>query len=160
MSAVPQTNMLAALARLPMDEAPWQLSFELWTQAEAQRWRAAMAISSKGRLALLADREREPLLQQRIEARLRRALRWVACPAGEIDALLGAGEAGFRALQDLDEGIADSSAGEQAQELSALKLSEQASPVVRLLDATLYDALQDGASDVHFETHLRGLKIR
>ena len=39
-------------------------------------------------------------------------------------------------------------------------MSEQASPVVRLLDATLYDALQDGASDVHIECTARGALIR
>jgi general secretion pathway protein E len=109
---------------------------------------------------LLADREREPLLQRRLEGRLQRAVRWVVCPATEIEVMLGAGESDFRALQALDEGFGESPSGEQTQELSALNLSEQASPVVRLLDATLHDALQDGASDVHFETHPRGLAIR
>ncbi|WP_310389765.1 GspE/PulE family protein [Roseateles sp.] len=149
-----------ALGRLPDDEAPWGFSFEQWTQAEAQRWRAVLAVSAAGRLALLADREHDSMLLQRIEARLQRALRWVSGTAEDVDAALGAGEQDFRALQDLGEGFADGAVGEQAQELSALNLSEQASPVVRLLDATLYDALQDGASDIHFETHLRGLRVR
>jgi len=158
MSALPQTH--DALARLPHEHAPWRLCFETWNQAEAQRWRALMAVSAQGRWALLADRPREPLLQRRLEGRLQRAVRWVICPASEIDAMLGAAEADFRALQALEEGFVPGVEGEQAQELSALHLSEQASPVVRLLDATLYDALQDGASDVHFETHPRGLSIR
>ncbi len=162
MSAVLKSELTAqaALARLPLEEGPWRLSFELWSPAEAQRWRAVMAVSAVGRLALLADRALDSLLLQRIEARLKRALRWVPCSAPELEAALGAGELDFRALQDLGEAFADGSEGAQAQELSALHLSEQASPVLRLLDATLYDALQDGASDIHFETHLRGLKVR
>ena len=44
------------LARLPASDAPWTLTFEPWPQAEAQRWRAVMARSARGRLALLADR--------------------------------------------------------------------------------------------------------
>ena len=152
--------MLASMARFPAADAPWSLSFEIWTQAEAQRWRAVIAMSSKGRLALLADRKLEPLLLQRVELRFKRSVAWCACPSEELDEALGAGEVGFRALQDLGEGFADEQDAESAQELSALQLAEQASPVVRLLDATLYDALQDGASDIHFETQLRGLKIR
>ncbi len=150
----------AALAHLPAAEAPWQFGFELWSPAEAQRWRAVLALSASGRLALLADRAHDAMLLQRIESRLRRALRWVVCSTDDLDAALGAGEVDFRALQELGESFAAGAEGEQAQELSALNLSEQASPVVRLLDATLYDALQDGASDVHFETNARGLKVR
>jgi general secretion pathway protein E len=145
---------------LPNDGAPWKLSFEHWTQAEAQRWRAVMAVSASGALAVLADRPADPMLRERIECRVQRGIAWVACDAVAVDAWLGAGEAGFRALAALGDAFADANDAGDAVELSALHLSQQASPVVRLLDSTLYDALQDGASDVHFETTLRGLKIR
>ncbi len=152
---------LADLAHwLPASEAPWALTYEHWPQAEAQRWRAVMAVSAKGALAVLADRLSDILLWQRIESRARRQVRWIACDALAVDAWLGAGEAGYRAMAEFNEGFADAPTTSAAVELSALHLSEQSSPIVRLLDSTLYDALQDGASDLHFECVPRGLRIR
>ena len=148
------------LARLPASDAPWTLNFDSWPHADAQRWRAVMARSAQGRLALLADRPLEPLLRLRIESKLKKPLLWWPCEPADIDALLEASEADYRALGELSESFGNSAEAEAAQELSALHLAEQASPVVRLLDATLYDALQDGASDIHFECQLRGMKIR
>ena len=156
----PQAFATPVLERLPASDAPWTLTDEVWPHAEAQRWRAVMARSASGRLALLADRPLEPLLRLRIESKLRRPVLWWPCDAADIDALLDAGEARFRALGALPDAFAAGPETQAAQELSALNLAEQASPVVRLLDATLYDALQDGASDVHFESQARGLKIR
>lgn len=148
------------LARLPAADSPWTLSYELWSHADAQRWRAILAQSAAGRLALLADRPLEPLLRLRIESSLRKPVLWWPCEPGDIDLLLEQGATQYRALGALDEAFGDAVDDPAAQELSALHLAEQASPVVRLLDATLYDALQDGASDIHFETQPRGMKIR
>ena len=136
------------------------MSFDAWTQAEAQRWRVLVAVSAEGAVALLGDRPLDPMLRERIEHRLQRSVLWVPCDAAAIDTWLGAGAAGFRALAALGDNFAETIEAGDAVELSALKLSEQASPVVRLLDSTLYDALQDGASDVHLESTLRGLRIR
>ncbi|RTL33456.1 MAG: type II/IV secretion system protein [Burkholderiales bacterium] len=156
----PQTFAPPLLERLPASDAPWTMSYDLWPQADAQRWRAVMAQSATGRLALLADRPLEPLLRLRIESRLKKSVLWWPCEAAELDALLDAGEAQYRALGALGDAFSGADQADNAQELSALNLAEQASPVVRLLDATLYDALQDGASDIHFESQARGIKIR
>ena len=149
------------LARwLPPTQAPWLLNFDTWTQAEAQRWRVLCAVGAGGVCALLSDDAVDGLLRQRIEARLQRGTSVTQVPTEHIDRWLTAGAEGFRALAALDNSFAKVSAAGHADELSALQLSEQASPVVRLLDSTLYDALQDGASDVHLESTLRGLRIR
>jgi general secretion pathway protein E len=39
-------------------------------------------------------------------------------------------------------------------------MAAEASPAVRLLDAVLYDALKDGASDIHIENQARGAEVR
>ncbi|MDT9000921.1 GspE/PulE family protein [Paucibacter sp. APW11] len=146
---------------LPAAHGPWQLDFERWPQAQAQRWRAVLAAGAGGRTVLLADRDCDAMLLQSVEVRLQAAVRWQRCEAASIDHWLGAGEADFRALSDVEEGVADADGGGvRTEELSALALSEQVSPVVRLLNATLYDALQDGASDVHIECTARGAVIR
>ena len=119
-----------------------------------------VAVSASGTFALLADRPADPMLRERIESQLKRGALWVACDATAIAAWLGAAAAGFRALDQLGESFAGLGPASDAAELSALNLAEQSSPVVRLLDSTLYDALQDGASDVHLESTLHGLRIR
>jgi general secretion pathway protein E len=141
-------------------EGPWHLSFEHWPHAEAERWRALLAVAPDGRRALLCDRPLDAMLRRRIESQVLGSVRWVECDAAAVDAGLGAAAAGFRALDQLGDGFGDAAAADEALELSALQLSGQASPVVRLLDSTLYDALQDGASDVHLESTAQGLRIR
>jgi len=145
---------------LPADLGPWHLDFERWPQAQAQRWRAVLAVGTGGRAMLLAERELDAMLLQSVEARLQQPVRWLRCEAAAITHWLGAGEADFRALSDVEEAVVDSESGAGTEELSALRMSEQVSPVVRLLNATLYDALQDGASDVHIECTARGAVIR
>ena len=151
-----EASVLATL--LPAGE-PWHLAFERWSPADAQRWRALLAVSASGRLAMLADRPIEAALLQRVEARERRSVRWTECTPAVVDELLGAGEQHYRALADIAHDAVDDDLA-QADELSALRLSEESSPVVRLLDSLLYDALQDGASDIHLESTARGLRIR
>jgi general secretion pathway protein E len=140
--------------------APWRLDFEPWPQAEAQRWRVLLAQSAQGHAVLLADQPVAAPLRARIEAGLRRGVRLTLCEPAALDELLGAGATGIRALDALVPGFDAPQDAAATQELSLLNLSEQASPVVRLLDSTLYDALQDGASDVHFECTARGLAMR
>ncbi len=145
---------------LPAEHGPWSLDFEHWPQAQAQRWRAVLAVGAGGRKMLLGERAADELLLQSVESRLQAPVRWLQCEPAAISHWLGAGEADFRALSDVEESVIDAEAGGATEELSALVMSEQASPVVRLLNATLYDALQDGASDVHIECTARGAVIR
>lgn len=75
-----------------------------------------------------------------------------ACLARHEDEVL-------RATGLMDEGGA---AGTQAgvEELSLQRISAGASPVVKLVNSTLYDALKQGASDVHLESIPGGLVIK
>ena len=57
-------------------------------------------------------------------------------------------------------GTADATGGAPDQALSLSRISQQASPVVRLVNATLHDALRLGASDIHLESTSNGLDIR
>jgi general secretion pathway protein E len=61
------------------------------------------------------------------------------------DALLGSGSEGG----DIDQ-----------QDISLLSISEDASPVVKLVNSALYDALKAGASDIHLECTPNGLTIK
>jgi general secretion pathway protein E len=47
-----------------------------------------------------------------------------------------------------------------AEDLSLVAINEDSSPVVRLVNSTLYDALKAGASDIHLESEATGMAIR
>ncbi|WKB56140.1 GspE/PulE family protein [Eleftheria terrae] len=50
--------------------------------------------------------------------------------------------------------------GDSIEDLSAERLEATGSPIVRLVNATLYDALRAGASDIHLETSPAGLAVK
>ncbi len=134
--------------------------FSAWGHAAATRHRAVPARDAQGRLWLLADREADELLVQAVELHAGVAVRWQRCQSEEVDGWLAASERDFRALDGLDSSVADTTPGEDTAELSVVGMAAQASPAVRLLDAAIYDALKDGASDIHFENHARGAEVR
>ena len=50
--------------------------------------------------------------------------------------------------------------GRQSTQLSFASVSEAASPAVKLVNSTLYDALKAGASDIHLESSATGLVVK
>jgi general secretion pathway protein E len=164
--APPDADALLLQAWLPAPQGPWALDFERWPPDQAQRWRCVLAAGAQGQLALLADQRADPLLCQLAQQRLGGHVAWVQCSPAALQHWLGAAESGYRALAQWvpdpgDAGAATELApGAATPELSALRLAEHNSPAVRLLDAVLFDALQDGASDIHLETTARGAQIR
>jgi general secretion pathway protein E len=147
------------------DSAPaaqWTPQFAPWPHEQAVRHRALLARGSGGEWLLLADREADPMLLQVVSHRVRAPLHWKTCPPQELDQWLAVGDGGFRALDAVDADAAGPLAADASatHELSVLHLAAQASPAVRLLDALLYDALQDGASDVHIECAAQGAEVR
>ena len=154
----------ALVAQLPAAGAPWRLDGERFSGAEMQRWRVLLVRGADGSRRVLADRPPEPLLWQAVEVRVDAAVAWQRCETGLLDAALQAAAQAIRAL-DLVRDDEDAGAGSAAAaadmgvELSAARLGEDAHPVVKLLDATLYDALQAGASDIHVECEPGGARV-
>ena len=64
-----------------------------------------------------------------------------------IDTVLPAAQRGPKVAKDIDT-------------LSYVSISEDTSPVVRLVHSTVYDALRAGASDIHLESTAAGLVVR
>jgi general secretion pathway protein E len=81
--------------------------------------------------------------------------------AGDIQAYLGKQEESARAVDTL---VGDSGDGRRdgktAAVLSFASVSEGASPAVKLVNSTLYDALKAGASDIHLESTAGGLSVK
>jgi len=83
----------------------------------------------------------------------------LAHPA-DLAALLARHEEGLRAMEGMGGSSTQTALDPGVETLSFASIAEDASPVVRLVRSTLYDALKAGASDIHLETDPRGLTIK
>jgi general secretion pathway protein E len=79
----------------------------------------------------------------------------------DIQAYLGKQEESARAVDTLvGDGFDARRDGKTATMLSFASVSEGASPAVKLVNSTLYDALKAGASDIHLESTAGGLSVK
>ncbi len=84
---------------------------------------------------------------------------YLAHPA-ELATFLARHEESFHAVDALDHDAEASSEGDPLQRLSLASISEDQSRVVKLVNATLYDALKLHASDIHLGMTGQGLTIK
>ncbi|SHH14163.1 GspE/PulE family protein [Massilia sp. CF038] len=81
--------------------------------------------------------------------------------ASDIQAYLSKQEESARAVDSLVAGSSEGRRdGKTAAVLSFASVSEAASPAVKLVNSTLYDALKAGASDIHLESTAGGLAVK
>ncbi|MDO9196997.1 GspE/PulE family protein [Rhodoferax sp.] len=79
---------------------------------------------------------------------------------GDIAAYFARHEETLRAMDGIVSMQQSAQQDSGAEDISLKSISEDASPVVRLVNSTLYDALKTGASDIHLETAPGGLFIK
>jgi general secretion pathway protein E len=108
-------------------------------------------------------------LDQRARAwaaeRVRRARRqgvvWALASAEDLKAFLAQAERTMRAMDSVAVSNAESSAENSgAVSVDLANISASASPIVRLVDSTIHDALKAQASDIHLETQRTGLVVK
>ena len=87
-------------------------------------------------------------------------VRYVLATPDDIHAYLNQQEAGSRAVDTLQGTAGEDAVREHLEELSLARVSGAASPAVKLVNSTLYDALRAGASDVHLESTPVGLAVK
>jgi len=95
------------------------------------------------------------------EEQLRVPFTWCLAHHADVSAFLARYEESIRAMENvpaLETG--EAAAGARVEDLSLKRISEDTSPVVRLVRSTLYDALKSEASDIHLETSGNGLVIK
>jgi general secretion pathway protein E len=107
------------------------------------------------------DLDLQTWLGTRANATPRAPLQTRLALASDIQAYLGKHEESARAVDSLMPGDADGKReGKTTAVLSFASVSEAASPAVRLVNSTLYDALKAGASDIHLESTALGLSVK
>jgi len=103
------------------------------------------------------DSDLQAWAEQRVAARFS----WRLAHAADVAAYLARHEETLRAMDGLfPGGDGDASAQSAAADLSFKSISEDTSPVVKLVHSTVYDALKASVSDIHLETTPGGLSIR
>ena len=79
---------------------------------------------------------------------------------GDIAAYLARHEETLRAMDGIVSVAQMERLGGGATDISIKSIGEDISPIVRLVNSTLYDALKTGASDVHLESSPAGLSVK
>ena len=114
-----------------------------------------------GVLADPFDLDLQTWLGARARATPRAPLQLRLALESDIAAYLSRHEQSARAVDSLVPGVADAKRdGKATAVLSFASVSEAASPAVRLVNSTLYDALKAGASDIHLESTAGGLAVK
>jgi general secretion pathway protein E len=100
-------------------------------------------------------------LQLRLQNSVRLPVQWCLAHRNDIATCLQFHESQMRALDQMhtEDGLANEDEV-PVEQLSLKSISEDSSPVVRFVRSTLYDALKAGASDIHLESTVHGLRVK
>jgi general secretion pathway protein E len=135
-------------------------AFDLLPFGQALERECAACRDEAGRLWFLFADPLRPDLQEWAERRIGAPFQPALARRDDILAWLHRLEADLRAMDGVL-GEAQTGAGdEKVEEISLKAIGADASPVVKLVHSTLYDALSSGASDIHLENDLQGLNIK
>ncbi|GAB4480765.1 MAG: hypothetical protein OHK0044_28940 [Burkholderiaceae bacterium] len=138
--------------------------FGLVSYVEAsQRLCATLAAPDGRKLVVLTDpldARTRTWAAQRLRAR-HVAAHWALAATDDLRAWLALQEKSLRAMDAVGVAATANAANESsALALSIAAISASESPIVRLVDSTIHDALKSEASDIHLETQRTGLAIK
>src|ERR1043166_4145042 len=85
--------------------------------------------------------------------------------AGAIDVILRKGDATQRVLQEAASTfkislVKETDQGEEVLDLDRLASDSEMSPIIKLVDTILYNAMESRASDIHIETRERDVQVK
>ncbi|MEN6587977.1 MAG: GspE/PulE family protein [Sulfuricella sp.] len=136
-------------------------AFDVLPFAEAVERECIALRRDDGRLILVMSDPFDIGLQAWAEQRIGEPFDWGLAHRADLAAYLARQEDSLHAMDSvlaLDEKAIATRTG--ADELSFKTISEDTSPVVKLVHSTVYDALKIAASDIHLETGPSGLGIK
>ena len=136
-------------------------AFEVLPYTEAQRRGCVAFRDGAGGLRLVFSDPFNVAMQAWAAECIREPFNWYLAHHSDIVAYLALHEETMRAIDGvLAEGSASEGSFGGMLDLSLRSISEDTSPVVKLVNSTLYDALKLGASDVHMENDAGGMTIK
>ena len=131
------------------------LPFNLCIEKECAACRDA-----QGGLLFVFSDPLDPGLMDWAEQRLAQPFKTALARRDDILAWLHRLESGLKAMDGVMAGAVDARGMEKVEEISLQAIGADASPVVKLVHSTLYDAVASGASDIHLENDPAGLNIK
>jgi len=138
-----------------------QPAFDLLPYTEALAHGCTLARAPGGQLVLTFGDPFDAALRPWVEERLPCSVEWRLAHSADVGAYLARYGENMRAMDSvLTESAQEEGGHSRIEELSLRAISEAASPVVKLVQSTLYDALKAGASDIHLETTATHLVIK
>jgi general secretion pathway protein E len=133
--------------------------FSLLPPSDATRRHCVLVHEDDKLLAIFTDPFDE-VLRGWLELRITAPVEWALAAREEVSNLIARSAEGLRAIDTVVPENEDHVKGDEVENLSYVKISEDTSPVVRLVHSTVYDALRAGASDIHLESRATGLAVR
>jgi general secretion pathway protein E len=140
----------------------WQVAFDVISYNTAQQKECLAFYDAQQTLILVfADpfNRQLPLWAQHA---VQEPFEWRLAHRLEISAYLAGEEETMRAMDGVGLSTEQAQEGDEevVMQLSLKSIHEDANPIVKLINSTLYDALKTGASDIHLETHPGGLAVK
>lgn len=158
------TSRLAATVHLPVaglvEMHGMEPAFDLLPYGEALQRDCLLFRGDQQKLIMVLADPFDLGLRDWAEERLRAPLDIRLARRGDIAAYLARHEETLRAMDGMVSMQQSTQQGSAAEDISLKSISEDASPVVRLVNSTLHDALKAGASDIHLETVPEGIFIK
>ena len=146
---------------IPAEElAVLEPDFSLLPPAEATRRNCVVVREQQQLIAVFTD-PFDQELRGWLELRIAEPLEWALAAREELANLIARRAEALRAIDSvLPATQAAARSEEGVDNLSYVRISEDTSPVVRLVHSTVYDALRAGASDIHLESSAIGVTVR
>ncbi|MDP8568188.1 GspE/PulE family protein [Methylophilus aquaticus] len=169
MLALEPDAMVAALASLlnyqqatMRDLRAWQVAFEVITYNQAQQKECLAFYDEAQSLVLVFADPFNRQLPLWVQHAVTQPFQWRLAHRLDINAYLAGEEETMRAMDGvgLPEAGAQDGDEEPVTQLSLKSIHEDANPIIKLINSTLYDALKTGASDIHLESHPGGLAVK
>ncbi len=167
LTGLDEPTFLAELGRafayttMAMDQLrEMQPAFDLLPFNQALERECAACRDAGGRLWFVFADPLLPDLLESTERRLGAAFTPALARRDDILAWLHRLEGDLRAMDGVVGETSAGGSGEKVEEISLKAIGEDASPVVKLVHSTLYDALTAGASDIHLENDAQGIVIK
>lgn len=137
-------------------------AFELLSFQEAAKWECIPCRNSEAQLIIIfADPFREGFTAHILD-HIRQPFNFYLAHRGDIAAYLSRYEETLKAMDGMffEQALTDELSIEGTEQLSLKSIAEDSSPVIKLVNSTLYDALKTSASDIHLESTVAGLTIK
>jgi general secretion pathway protein E len=134
--------------------------FSLLPPADAMRRRCIVVHEGERLVAVFTD-PFDQILRGWLELKLTAPIEWTLGAREELLNLVARRAEALRAIDTVLPETQQSAKGEEGVDnLSYVRISQDTSPVVRLVHSTIYDAMRAGASDIHLESLASGLVVR